>query len=436
MVSQTNALPRIVITGLGVISPLGNESQALFDALQAGRSAVGPLTRVPTAPLPLSHGAEAREFTGAIGDYGPMEKPLQRTIRKGSKVMCREIEMGVAAAQLALVDAQLPADKRDPHRTGVIYGCDYIMTLPEEFAAGVQKCLDEDGQFQFEKWGEQGKPQVNPLWLLKYLPNMPASHIAIYNDLQGPNNSVTVREASAAAAMAEAYLTLQRGHSDVILVGSTGSRIHPFRTMHACMQEDLASDREDPTQMSRPFDADRDGGVLGEGAGAMILETLSHAEARGANILGEVVGYGSSAVAARVTDQFQRNALANVMRSALGQASAVGHIHAHGLGTVEGDIQEAAAIRDVFGQSIPPVVAAKSHFGNLGAGGGMVEAIASLMALQQGRLFPTLNYRTPDPRCDLPVTVDDQAPAGDSFLSMNVTPQGQAAAIRIAKFVP
>ncbi len=436
MAQQSNPLPRIVITGLGVISPLGNDVQTLFQALQAGRSAVAPLTRVPTGSLPLSNGAEASQFTGAISDYGPLEKSLQRTIRKGSKVMCREIEMGVAAAQLALTSAALSVDSRDPYRTGVIYGCDYIMTLPEEFAAGVEKCLDEDGEFHFEQWGQQGKPQVNPLWLLKYLPNMPASHIAIYNDLQGPNNSITLREASAAAALAEAYLTLQRGHSDVILVGATGSRIHPFRTMHACMQEDLASDREDPTTMSRPFDADRDGGVLGEGAGAMILETLEHAQARGATILGEIVGYGSSAVAARVTPQFQRQALANVMRAALGDAKTVGHLHAHGLGTVEGDAQEAAAIADVFGAKadIPPVVAAKSHFGNLGAGGGMVEAIASLMALQEGTLFPTLNYQTPDARCAIPVTVDDQTAAGDSFLSVNVTPQGQAAAIRIAKW--
>ncbi|QEG43341.1 beta-ketoacyl-[acyl-carrier-protein] synthase family protein [Roseimaritima ulvae] len=436
MAQHTNPLPRIVITGLGVISPLGNDVQTLFQSLQQGRSGVGPLSRVPTESLPLSNGAEASQFSGAIGDYGPLEKPLQRTIRKGSKVMCREIEMGVAAAQLALTSADLSAERRDPYRTGVIYGCDYIMTLPEEFAAGVEKCLDEQGEFHFERWGPDGKPQVNPLWLLKYLPNMPASHIAIYNDLQGPNNSITLREASAAAALSEAYLTLQRGHSDAILVGATGSRIHPFRTMHACMQEDLASDRDDPTAMSRPFDADRDGGVLGEGAGAMVLETLSHAEARGATILGEIVGYGSSAVTARVTPQFQRQALANVMRAALGEAKTVGHVHAHGLGTVEGDAQEAAAIGDVFAPAgkIPPVVAAKSHFGNLGAGGGMVEAIASLMALQHGTLFPTLNYDTPDPRCDIPVTVDNQTPAGDSFLSVNVTPQGQAAAIRIARF--
>ncbi len=436
MVQETNSPPRIVVTGLGVVSPFGNDVSTLFEALQEGRSAVGPITRVPTGPLPLSHGAEASAFTGAIGDYGPLEKTLQRTIRKGSKVMCREIEMGAAAAQLALGDAGLSVEQRDPFRTGVIYGCDYIMTLPEEFAAGVQKCLDEEGEFHFEQWGEFGKPQINPLWLLKYLPNMPASHIAIYNDLQGPNNSITLREASSAAALAEAYTTLQRGHSDVILVGATGSRIHPFRTMHASMQEDLASDRDDPTAMSRPFDSGRDGGVLGEGAGALILETLEHARGRGATILGEILGYGSSTVVAGVSAEFQRQALKNVMRAAMRGATSIGHIHAHGLGTVSGDVQEADAINDVFGKGpdSPPVVAAKSHFGNLGAGGGMVEVVASLAALRHGTLFPTLNYTDPDPRCKIRVTTDARTPAGDSFVSVNVTPQGQAAAIRIARF--
>src|SRR5690606_575474 len=114
-------------------------------------------------------------------------------IRKGQKIMCREIEMGVAAAQLALSDAGLGSEQRDRDRTGVVYGCDYIMTLPEEFAAGIQRCIDEQGKFDFSRWAECGLPQVNPLWLLKYLPNMPASHIAIYNDLRGPNNSITLR---------------------------------------------------------------------------------------------------------------------------------------------------------------------------------------------------------------------------------------------------
>lgn len=434
MIQVKESMPRVVITGIGVVSPFGLDPESLSAALVAGRSAVGPLTRVPTGPFAFSAGAEAQCFTGQIDDYGRLEKPLQRNIRKGSKVMCREIEMGVAAAQRALSDGGLgDASQRDPHRTGVIYGCDYIMTLPEEFAGGVERCLDDDRQFHFERWGEDGKPQINPLWLLKYLPNMPASHIAIYNDLQGPNNSITLREASSAAALAEAYVTLQRGHCDVLVAGATGSRIHPFRTLHASMQEELAADRDDPTQMSRPFDSDRDGGVLGEGAGALILETLDHAQRRGARIYGEIVGYGSSSVTRSASSKFQQEAIANVLRSALHGAASVGHVHAHGLGTVGGDVQESAALREVFGSEVPPVVAAKSHFGNLGAGGGLVEVIASLRAMDRGTLFPTLNYESPDPACAIPVVTDAEVPAGDGFVSVNVTPQGQAAAIRIAR---
>ncbi|MFG0262057.1 MAG: beta-ketoacyl synthase N-terminal-like domain-containing protein, partial [Novipirellula sp. JB048] len=211
---------RVVITGRGVVSPLGIEASAMLEHLRAGKSGIGPFTQVPQGVLSVDHGAEATEFTGDISNYGPLEKPLQRTIRKGSKVMCREIEMGVAVAQLALHDSALSEDKRVSERVGVVYGSDYIMSLPEEFSAGILKCMDEEGEFDFDKWGGQGRPQVNPLWLLKYLPNMPASHIAIYNNLRGPNNSITVREASGGAALGEAVSTIERGHADALIVGA------------------------------------------------------------------------------------------------------------------------------------------------------------------------------------------------------------------------
>jgi 3-oxoacyl-[acyl-carrier-protein] synthase II len=430
---------RVVITGIGVVCPLGNSPDSLVQKLRAGDSGIRGLTQVPQGVLSIDHGAEAVDFTGDIADYGPMDKKLQRTIRKGSKVMCREIEMGVAVAQLALHHSGVDLPNRDRDRIGVLYGCDYIMSLPEEFARGIEKCL-EDGEFQFEKWGQTGRPEVNPLWLLKYLPNMPASHIAIYNDLRGPNNSITVREASAGAALAEAYSTLVRGHADALVVGSTGSRIHPLRSLHADMQETLASKRDDPTTMSRPFNTDRNGSVLGEGAGALLCETLEHAKERGANILGEIVGYSSSAVGPRTDDDntHLQVALANVYRGAVGnnEPTSIGHIHAHGLGTIECDQQEAAAIVDVFGDASvqPPVTTAKGHLGNLGAGGGMVEIIASLGSLG-GDLFPIRNLSKLDPSCVINACTDQGVPAGDSFVSANITPQGQASATMIRRFV-
>ena len=433
---------RVVITGLGVVSPLGNDPVTLIDALRGGESGIRPLTQVPQGILGIDHGAEAVGFTGDISDYGPMDKALQRTIRKGSKVMCREIEMGVAVAQLAINDAGLTEQSRDRDRTGVLYGCDYIMSLPEEFAAGIAKCLDEDGNFHFEKWGQTGRPEVNPLWLLKYLPNMPASHIAIYNDLRGPNNSITVREASAGAAVGEAYSTIHRDHADVLIVGSTGSRIHSLRTLHASLQEQLAKDTDDPTKMSRPFDRSRDGSVVGEGAAAIVCETMQHAHDRGANILGEVVGYASSAVGSSTgrENTFLKQAIVNVLRGALRDVEtgesvdpkSIGHLHAHGLGTPQCDAQEAAAIAEVFGSPAdqPPVTTAKGHLGNLGAGGGMVEIVASLQSLG-GNLFPIRNLSELGPDCPINACTDAITPAGDSFISVNVTPQGQASAVRI-----
>ena len=428
---------RVVITGIGVISPLGNDPQTLLQSLRQQESGIRPLTRVPHDVLGFNHGAEAIGFTGDISEYGPLEKKLQRTIRKGSKVMCREIEMGVAVAQLALHDSGLDLESRDRDRTGVVYGCDYIMSLPEEFASGIGKCIDENGEFDFESWGQQGKPEVNPLWLLKYLPNMPASHIAIYNDLRGPNNSITVREASAGTALAEAHSTIERGHADVLIVGSTGSRIHPLRTLHASMQEQIASPCDDPTTMSRPFDQSRDGSVLGEGAAAIICESIDHAKSRGANIIGEVVNYASSAVGPSAGSSHIQTAVANVLRGALGDADpkSIGHIHAHGLSTPESDAQEATAIASVFGATgdQPPVTTAKGHFGNLGAGGGMVELVASLTALG-GDLFPIRNLDQLDSDCPINACTDAGVSAGENFINVNVTPQGQASAVHVRRF--
>ena len=429
---------RVVITGLGLITPLGNSAEKLGAALAEGKSGVGPLTTINPTGLPTQFGAEAREFTGSIDDFGPLEKTLARNIKKNLKVMCREIQMGVAVAQLSLTHAGLKMDQVDRDRFGVLYGSDYMLTLPQEFTTGIRNCLDEQGKFQFTRWAEKGLPAVEPLWLLKYLPNLPASHVAIFNDLHGPNNSLTVREASSHLALAEAYHTILRGHADQMIAGATGTRVHPARTLHVVLQEEIAQG-SDPVRLSRPFDADRNGLVLGEGAGAMILEELETAQQRGATILGEVIGYGSSAVADKSGAGVTQTAVRNVLRQALQTSGLspenVGHLHAHGLSTRATDMQEAQAIAEMFGgrKKPVPVVAAKSYFGNLGAASGLIEAAASLLALREGRLFATLNYETPDAQCPIQIAKAGD-PAGENFISLNVTPQGQASAIAIKRF--
>jgi 3-oxoacyl-[acyl-carrier-protein] synthase II len=428
---------RVVITGLGLVSPVGNTPEALWNALSSGTSGVRPIAALPADGLPTKVAAEAITFKGEISDFGPLEKDQQRAIKKALRLMCRDIQMGVAAAQLAIANAALKNDAIDRERTGVVYGCDFIVTRPEEFTDGIQKCRDENGKFHFERWASDGIRAVDPLWLLKYLPNMPNSHIAIFNDYRGPNNALTLREAASNLALAEAYTTIGRGSADIIIAGATGTRVHPLRTIHAVSQEQVAAGDGDPAKVSRPFDAKRTGQVVGEGAGAIVLEEMKHAEARGAKILGEVVGYGSSTVMDVATTKGRiREALRNVLTQSLRtsglKAEDIGHVHAHGLSTTDCDAEEAAAINDVFGTRRVPVTAAKSYIGNLGAASGVVETIASILALNSEQLFPLLNYETPDPACPISAAKAG-TPAGSSFINLSVTPQGQASAIVVRR---
>ena len=426
---------RVVVTGMGVVSPLGLSLDDLWAGLTEGRSAVAPIESFACGGLPLGHAAEARGFTGEIDNFGPLDAERKKAIRKGCKVMCRESQMAVAAAQRALHDAGDAAAHHPPERFGCVFGSDYMLTLPDDFTSAVAACRGPDGGFVFDRWAAQGMPLLNPLWLLKYLPNMPASHIAIYTDLRGPSNSLTLREAGGHLAVGEATVTIQRGAADIMVAGATGTRVHPMKTVHALQSEQVAlpagSAGGDPTRWSRPFDRARRGMVLGEGAGVLVLEELSHAQARGARIYGEVVGHASRCVADTSGVGDRRTVLAHAMRAALakaGVASAeVGHVHAFGGSTVVGDRDEAAALHDVLGPAAErvPTVAAKANFGNLGGGSGLVECVASLLALVRGELFPLLNYETPDPDCRIRAARRGD-PAGDICLSSAVTPQGQA----------
>ncbi len=428
---------RVVITGLGLISPLGNTPAALWSALMAGQSGVATTTLMPPDGQPLKFAGEAREFTGDIENFGPLEKERKKAIKKGLKVMCRETRMAVAAAQLAIADAGFAEKPMDPETSGVVLGSDYMLTMPDDYSLGMKTCAPE-GEFQFTKWGKEGLGDMAPLWMLKYLPNMPASHIAIYNDLRGPNNSLTMREAAGNLAIGEAFRTIQRGHANMMVAGATGTRILPMQAIHALQTEQMAAENGDPAKASRPFDRERTGMVAGEGAGMVVLEEYESAKSRGATIYAEVLGLGSANVADETLHGKCDVALERAMNAALrdsGKSPAdIGHINAHGLSTTDRDADEARAIRAVLGARADevPVTALKSYFGNLGAGSGVVELIASVLALRDGRLPRVLNYKTPDPACEIPIAADDGAPSGRSFLNLSVTPQGQAAVLSIA----
>lgn len=429
---------RVVITGIGIISPIGCDAESVWDSLEDGTSGVAPLGSLPSDALPMSFAGEVRDFTGHVDNFGELDPSVKKAVRKGLKLMCRETQMGVASAQRALADAGLAIGKFDPERCGCNFGAGYMVTEPEEYQAGIKLCASE-GAFDFNRWGNEGMRQVTPLWLLKYLPNMPSCHIAIYNDLRGPNNSLTHGDAAAHLAAGEAFQVIARGSADIMLAGATGTKVHPMRTVQTVLQEELAVNGVEPAKASRPFDLNRTGMVVGEGAATVILEELSHAQARGANIYGEVIGSGSSCVAAPNHVARRATALTNAMRAALHKANLepgdVEFVHAHGQSSRSSDKEEAQAIGNVFGDAADqlPVVAGKSYFGNLGAGSGSVELILSLLALKHGQLFPVLNYETPDPECPVHCVREAQ-PAGKRFLNLSVNGRGQASCLLVQAF--
>ena len=420
---------------MGITSPAGLTLSSLWKSLSEGKSGVRAC--LPEEGLPVPYAAFADDFTGDIDDFGDLEPQLKKTIRKGLKLMSREIQMCIAATQRALMDAGISCGQLAPERVGTSIGSDYILTTPYEFLDAFKACFDDNMQLDFGIWGEKGLAKMTPLWQLKYLSNMPSCHIAIYNDFRGVCSSVTLREASIGATLGEAVHNIKSGKVDVMVVGTTGSRLHPVKMVQAIRAEQVAQGDLAPETASRPFDSEREGMVLGEGAGTLILESENHANQRGARVYGEVVcGTYPAHVGCGLTF-CRRDALAQAMSLLLERIgispNQIGHINAHGLSTGPCDIDEANAIRDVFGRHRIPVTAAKSYFGNLGAGSGAVEMIAGVLALQENKLFPILNNVMGDPDCPITPVREFGVAAGDSFIKLSVSPQAQASAVFIRK---
>ena len=421
-VSGMSTASDIVITGIGVVSPIGIGCEPFWNALAAGMSGIRPLNLFDASSLSV-------RFGGQIVDFDPK---LYVRPRKSLKVMSREIQLGFAAADLAVADAAITPGDLVPERFGVVFGGDMIYADLEDLERTYRRST-AGGQFAFPLWAEAIHEELHPLWLLKHLPNMTASHIAIAHDARGPNNSIVLGDVSSLLAVAEAASVIRRGWADVMLTGGTGCRLHP--TALVARGDALLSHRADDCRRAcRPFDRDRDGLVNGEGAGVLVLESRAHAERRGARIRGRILATASRCEPAtrtgRVTGSSLRQAIRAACTAAGLDAAAVGHVNAHGVSTIEMDRAEATAIAGELGNV--PVTAPKSGFGHLGAGGGAVELAASVLGMERGLVPPTLNYEHPDPACPVNVVHGEPLPGRPgTAVAVNLCSTGQAVAVAI-----
>lgn len=423
----------VVITGIGVVSPLGLDLETFWQAIAAGRSGIHRTDMFQGLAAPDQVGGAIEEFTEEAA-----RKVYLKEHRKNLKAMCREIQLGVASAMLAVQHSQLDLKTINHERLGVEFGANLMLSAPDILSPACGACSENpQHEFHFAEWGAQGLPKMEPLWLLRYLPNMPACHISIVADARGPSNSLTLDDASGNTVIGEAQRILLRNAADVMITGGTGTTLHPIKTLHLALWHDLATTPAEPERRARPFDRDRGGRVVAEGACSFILEDRGHAQARNARIWGHILGTGGSTVTERDGRPKYREALAQAMRVALKNAGVspeeVGHVNAHGLGTKDVDLCEALAIHDVFGDDLGrrvPVTAPKSFLGNSGAGSGTLELAASLVALSHGVIPATLNYEHPDPEMPpLNIVTGHPRPAANKVvLNVNVSRIGQASA--------
>lgn len=415
---------RIVITGLGVVSPVGIGNDAFWASLQENRSGVDFLS-IPHEGLPSAFGAEVR-------DFDPTEHLRDR---KFLKVMSRDMQLGVASSRLAVADSGFSDGDIDPLRLGVTFGAGRMTTHPAELSAAVEACRTNSNEVNMTRWGEDGLGQIAPLWLLRQLPNMPACHVSIDNNARGPNNTITSRDASALLALAEAVRVIEANRADAMIVGACSSNIHPVDIAKFHSFEGLSQRTDDPARACRPFDFERDGAVVGEGAATFVVERYEHAVQRGADIYAEVIGVGAGCDGRGSANEAAGLGLVRAIEAGIRRAgirpNEVGHINAQGKSTQADDIVEARAYHRVLGDCVSkiPVTAMKSFIGHFDAGAGAVELAGTLLALKYGEVPATLNYEVPDPRCRINVVKDGpQTIRNRTAISVNRTARGQSAA--------
>jgi 3-oxoacyl-[acyl-carrier-protein] synthase II len=379
----TQLAKRVVITGLGVISPIGNDIQTFWKHAIEGKSGVGPVTTFDTSEYSTRIAAEVKDYD-----------PLDHFDRKEARRMDRFVQFAVVAAKQALNHSGLNMEKLDPDRVGVYIGS----------GIGGLQTWEE----QHRTLLERGPKRVSPFFIPMMIANMAAGQVSIATGAKGPNSAAISACATGTHSIGDASKIIQRGEADVMLAGGTEATVSPMAFAGFCASKAMSTRNDEPEKASRPFDKERDGFVMGEGAGVLILESEEHARARGAEIIAEVAGYGMSGDAYHLTQPApEGEGAARAMKRALTDAGLkpeeVGYINAHGTSTEFNDKFETLAIKTIFGEHAYKLAisSTKSMTGHLLGASGGVEAIATALALKEGILPPTINQEHPDPACDL-----------------------------------
>jgi len=410
---------RVVITGLGLVKPVGLTVEETWTNLLAGKSGAAPITKFDPSRLQVRFACEVKGFD-----------PLSCLERKEAKRMDLFTQFAMAAAQEAVTQAGLEGKFPDPERSGVVIGSGIggMMTFEEQCLIYLQK----------------GPDRVSPFFVPMFIPDIASGHVSIRYGLKGPNFCTVSACSSSAHAIGESYELIKTGAADCMVTGGaeaaiTGITIAGFQNMKA-----LSTRNDSPETASRPFDEGRDGFVLADGGAVIVLESLEHASARGATILGEVAGYGMSADANHITapapdgDGARRAMLACLKEGGIA-ATDVGYVNAHGTSTPLGDIAETRAVKAVFGDHARKLVFAstKSMTGHLLGGAGALEFVASLLVVRTGKIPPTINQFTPDPECDLDCAPNRMIEREvDTALSNSFGFGGHNVTLAVRRFVP
>ncbi len=394
---------RVVVTGIGCVTPVGNSIEEMWKALREGQSGIGKITHFDASAFPTQFAAEVKDYR--LEDY---VSNVDRFEYSG-----RNIRFAIGAADQAVKDSGILDSGIDPAMFGVYLGAGEGQQDFQLFMRIIAES-HQNGEFDVAQFTRRGIEQLNPREEMEQEPNMPAGHLASLFDAQGPNLNCLTACAASSQAIGEAVEIIRLGEADVMLSGGAHSMIHPFGVTGFNLLTALSTRNDNPQAASRPFDRDRDGFVLGEGAGMLILEELEHARKRGAHIYGEVIGYGSTADAYRITDIHPEGrggtgCISMALRDARVNPEDIDYINAHGTSTAVNDKVETMAIKNAMPNHAHSVSisSTKSMMGHLIAAAGSAEAIVCLLAIRDNVIPPTINYETPDPVCDLNYTPNE-----------------------------